>query len=1350
MDSSYSDAAVPNGGVGSSTVLFHRASRPEVPRAPGGELAVQPPPEVPRAIPGNLLLKLMPVVMLVAMAGMMLLLFTSGGVGANPATLIFPLMMAVSMLAMFVGQTGRSGRTAEADEERKDYLRYLGRLRRDVVDTAAQQRAALAWCHPDPAMIWTLAGTYRMWERRTTDPDYGHVRVGLGDQRLATRLIAPETGPVEELEPIAAVSLRRFVRTHSVVHRLPTAVALRGFATITIGGDRIAARALARSMLLQLCMFHGPDQLSVAVVCGPDTAPEWEWIKWLPHAQHATVRDAAGSGRMYFGSMRESADALAAELAGRGRFARDTSARPDLPQIVVVVDGGLFGGAEFVGAAGMESVTVLDLCGYAITDGTPSLSLVVEGGSVGARSEAGLEMFAVADAISTRQAEQVARRLAPFRLPARPAGGSGPVAEEQADWARLIGLGDLGAFDPNLAWSPRLGRDRLRVPFGRTTDGAVVELDLKEAAENGMGPHGLCIGATGSGKSEFLRTLVLGLLATHSPDQLNLVLVDFKGGATFLGLDGIPHVAAVITNLAEEVTLVDRMRDALAGEINRRQELLRSAGNFANVGDYEQARAAGAELAPLPALFIVIDEFSELLSQQPDFADLFVAIGRLGRSLHIHLLLASQRLDEGRLRGLDSHLSYRIGLKTFSANESRVVLGVPDAYHLPGSPGSGYLRADATEIRRFRSAYVSGPYRNQAGRSPRPPVPGGVRAGTVRLFTAAPVVADPPAPAAEPAVPPSTEMPPSTDTPPSTETPPSTATALSVLVERIRGYRGRRAHEIWLPPLTASPTLDQLVAERSSDAGPPLRVPIGVLDRPFEQRRDQLVLDLSGAAGHVAIVGGPQAGKSTAARTLIMSLCSLHTPEQVQLYCLDFGGGTLAGVSGLPHVGSVASRLDQARVRRTVAELTGLIRRRERTFAERGIESMAQFRGLRAADAAVDPFGDVFLVIDGFSGFRRDFEALEPVIGTLAAEGLSFGLHLVLTLSRWADARPALKDQLGTRLELRLGDPADSELGRRVATLVPEGRPGRGITGSGLHFLVGLPRTDGDRDPATLSVGVAAAVRDIAAGAGGRHAPPVRLLPDRLSRTELLAAVGERSVPTDSAVRAPRVPLGLNEAELTPVFLEFEEQQHFLVFGDVECGKTTLLRGICAGIVAANEPNRARILLVDYRRTMLGAVPEEYLAGYSSDATTLERHVGELAAHLHGRRPPTDVTPRQLRDREWLTDRPELYLVVDDYDLVVTGAGNPLAPLIEFLPQARDVGMHLIVARRSGGAGRALYEPLIARMRDLAAAGLVMSGSRDEGNLIGTVRAAAMPPGRGIFVGRRATGVIQSAWLPPL
>ena len=718
-------------------------------------------------------------------------------------------------------------------------------------------------------------------------------------------------------------------------------------------------------------------------------------------------------------------------LGARAGFARSTPAQAGVPHVVIVVDGGIrdrAGGADLLGEGGVDAVTVLDLCGFAprLVAGR-GLQLVVGVDDLGARSGVGVERFARPDAVSIAEATRFARRLSPYRTP-----DSGPDERGEvgvATWAALTGVGDAASFSPARAWRPRYGRDRLRVPFGVAADGTPVELDLKEAAEGGMGPHGLCIGATGSGKSELLRTIVLGLVATHSPDQLNLVLVDFKGGATFLGLDGLAHVAAVITNLEQETALVDRMRDALAGEMHRRQEVLRAAGNFANVGDYEKARAAGADLDPLPALFIVIDEFSELLSQQPEFAELFVAVGRLGRSLHIHLLLASQRLDEGKLRGLDSHLSYRIGLKTFSANESRTVLGVPDAYHLPATPGSGYLKSDAEQLERFQGAYVSGRYvgaRVGAGGATAAPA-----VARPRLFTAAPI--PPEAGATVPA-----------DVSPSPLASEGARSTLEVLVGRMRGH-GRPAHEIWLPPLDTPPTLDSLLPGSISV----LRAPIAVVDRPFDQRRDPLVVDLAGAAGNVAIVGGPQSGKSTALRTLIVSMAASHSPSQVQFYLLDFGGGTLAGLAGLPHVGSVANRLDGDRVRRTVAEMTGIVRTREQCFRELGIESMAQ---LRTRAEPVDRHGDVFLVIDGFGSIRQEFEALEQQITNLAAQGLSYGVHVVVTAGRWGELRPALKDQLGTRIELRLGDPADSELGRRLAVAVPEGIPGRGMTREGLHL----------------------------------------------------------------------------------------------------------------------------------------------------------------------------------------------------------------------------------------------------------------------------------------------------------
>ncbi len=1345
-----------------STVRFQRRARREVPRSPGGEVTLQPPPEIPRAIPGSLLGKLMPVVMVVGMVGMMAIMFTrGGGIASNPMSMMFPMMMVFSMVGMFAGQGGKGQKAAEANEDRKDYLRYLDQVRKDVDETASQQRQAVEWSHPEPGLVWMLAGTSRMWERRPGDKDFCHARIGLGGQRLATRLVSPETGPVEELEPIAAVSLRRFVRTHSTVPDLPTAIAVKGFATIQLNGDRAQARDMTRAMLLQLCMFQAPDQVLVAVVRGTDTAPEWEWTKWLPHTQHPDSQDGVGTGRMVYGSIRELTDSLDSLLHNRVRYSRNQPASQNLVHIIIIIDGGLLEAEEdSLRESGYEGVTILDLCGYAprlaVSRG---IQMVVENGEcVGRGATGNMERFALIDRISARQAEQVARRIAPFRVAPMQRGGDVVVEESNAEaitsWAQLMGLGDIGTFNPENGWKPRYGPDRLRVPFGLGADGLPVYLDIKEGAERGMGPHGLCIGATGSGKSEFLRTLVLSLLATHSPDQLNLVLVDFKGGATFLGLEGVPHVAAVITNLEGEADLVDRMKDALEGEMNRRQEVLRDKGNFANVSEYEKARAAGADLDPLPALFVVLDEFSELLSKHPDFAELFVMIGRLGRSLHVHLLLASQRLEEGRLKGLEAHLSYRIGLKTFSANDSRQVLGVPDAYNLPNNPGGGYLKSDSGEIQRFQASYVSGAY--VGGGAQREVTQAGIVGGeidiNVRNFQAAFVDFRPGDRILLPPEPTLIE-----------ESQPDEKSVkvsnLDMMVARMQGH-GRPAHEIWLPPLDEPPTLDELIprsiltGDYSAVAG--LRAAIGIVDRPYDQRRDNLFVDLSGARGNVAIVGGPQSGKSTALRSLIMGMAMTHTAEQVQFYCLDFGGGTLTGLEGLPHVGSVAGRLDVDKVRRTISETTTIVRQRELRFRQLGIESMADFRRLRgtdpssspaAAGAHEDPFGDVFVVVDGFGSIRQDFDALEQPIMNLANQGLSYGVHVIIALNAWREARPALKDQIGTRIELRLGDPMDSDLGRKVAALVPQGRPGRGMTPDAKHMLTALPRVDGDSNPENLGAGVADAVQRIAAATPGRPAPRVRMLPELLQRDELLHGMGGWPAGLEPSAANLSVPIGLNEAELAPVFLNFGELPHFVTFGDTECGKTNLLRNLVQNIVASNAPSEAKLVIGDYRRTMLGLVETDHLAGYAPSSEMLTGMMQQVADILRQRMPGPSITQQELRQRSWWSG-PELYVVVDDYDLVVTQTGNPLNVLVEYIPHAKDVGFHLIIARRSGGAARAMYEPVISRMKDVGTYALVMSGNREEGNLFGNVRPSEMPPGRGTFINRQGPSLVQLSWSP--
>ncbi len=1260
----------------------------------------------------------------------------------NPIMRIMGMIMIASTVAMAIAMLVRyrRGTQGQLADLRRDYLKYLTQTRRAVLRTARLQRDAQFYLHPSPEQLWALvAEGSRVWERRIGDDDFAQVRVGLGSQQLATPLIAPETAPVDELEPLTAGAMRQFLTAHGTLDGLPMAVSLRAFYHLTVSGDGDSARSTARAMVGSLAALHSPEDLVIAVAADAGAARAWEWTKWLPHVQASGPGDGAGSRRLITTDARELQDMLDARLEGRPRFQGAAHPLLDHPHLVVVLDGqSVPQTSALASPEGIQGVTIIEVVQGRNNGPRGDLSVIVEGDSLRLESGHGHVYDGTPDRLGPDAAEALARQLAPLRV-ASGADDDEPLLAN-LDFTDLLNLGDAASVDVARTWRPRSRSERLRVPIGVGEDGVPVMLDLKEAAQEGMGPHGLCVGATGSGKSELLRTLVLGLAVTHSSETLNFVLADFKGGATFAGMSQMPHVAAVITNLADDLTLVDRMGDSIRGELNRRQEMLRDAGNYANIHDYEKARAAGAPLQPIPSLVLVIDEFSELLTAMPDFIEMFVQIGRIGRSLGVHLLLASQRLEEGRLRGLETYLSYRIGLRTFSAAESRAAIGVPDAYTLPNVPGSGYLKYGTDEMVRFKAAYVSGVYRtNQHAAVPGGPLPVDRRPA---LFTAAHVPVHRVEPAARERV-------------PEARRPEDDALAdsvLDVIVRRLEG-RGVEAHQVWLPPLDNPPPLDAVLPGLAGVEGRGLTqpgyegagrlvVPLGVVDKPYEQRRDTLYRDFSGAAGHMQIIGGPQSGKSTLLRTIVSAFALTHTPHEVQFYGLDFGGGGLSSVAGLPHVGGVASRLDPERVRRTVAEVYGVMSRREEYFRSAGVDSIATYRRLRArGDISVkdQPWGDVFLVIDGWGNFRTEYEGLEAAVVDIAARGLGYGIHVILTASRSMEVRANLKDHLMNRLELRLGDTMDSELDRKIAANVPTGVPGRGLTPEKLHFMAAVPRIDGINSDSDLSEATAAMTQEVTRHWTAPGAPEVRLLPRELDVHEL---------PAGHAEPGRGVAFAIDENGLEPVFVDFDRDPFFLVFGESESGKSNLLRLLIKQISERYDGSAAKFFVIDNRRALLDVAPASHLAEYVPMSNNMEHHVDALADLMRRRSPSADVTAQQLRERSWWQG-PSLFVVVDDYDLVSTSSGNPLAKLTEMLPFARDVGVRFIIARSAAGASRAAYESFMQRMMELGAQGVLLSGDPQEGDVLGGVRMRPMPAGRGVYVSRqRGNPLVQTGLVP--
>ncbi|MEV3989880.1 type VII secretion protein EccCa [Streptomyces sp. NPDC049837] len=1325
-----------------STRLIHRPARTTRPAAASEARTIEAPPNLPEGKGGNIAMSLLPVAGVMSSVVMMTVVRNSQFAALGALILVITI---IGSLVLVFSQRGKAQRTRRT--QREAYLAYLEDLREELSAEERERRERADVLNPPPHALYDIVrDPARLWERRRLDADFLRVRVGTGEMPVRDLKIGDQGGssvltPPDRFMLNEASALMDRFRTGT---ELPLTVPLDRVGNISVVGPREDCLRVARALLVQAAAMHAPDDVAIALAVPGERLADWEWAKWMPHLLDTEQFDGPVAARRIAPSAPQLARQLGPELRRRASYAaevrRGLSGKDALSmssRLLVVTDGH---GEDAVDlprpddAVGLREmgVTVLHLVEQRVQEpGHVGVRITVDGDQVlieDLREQEPVSAHGTVDEVSVPFAEGLARMLAPLRLSAESlvdAPLSGPV-----DFADLLGIDDVARLDLATLWAPRGERAFLRVPIGISDSREPVLLDLKESSELGMGPHGLCVGATGSGKSELLRTLVLALVATHPPEDLALVLVDYKGGATFAPFADLPHVAGVITNLENQAGLVERVHASLAGEVKRRQQVLKDAGNVADIGDYAALRAEKRpDLDPLPHLFIVIDEFGELLTAKPDFIDLFLSIGRIGRSIGVHLLLSSQRIEGGKLKGLDTYLSYRLGLRTFSADESRTVLDTTDAFHLPPLPGFGYLKVDTSHYERFKASYVSGAYRGPVRRAEDEDT-GPLALEYEAYNTLGQAEESGPQEAA---------------TVRRRETGP---TELGVMVEQLENAPTDPVRRIWLPPLPAAVALDQVAGPLQ--AGPrgmqlagrrgPLQVPLGLLDDPTKQWQGQWYLDLTVAGGHAAVIGGPQSGKTTLLRTLVLSLALTHTPQEVGVYGLDLVGGGLQALSGLPHVGGIASRADRERAARTVEEVRNMLAAREDLFREHNIDSVEQLRTLHAAGRLPQlASAEIVLVIDGFGALRDDFDELDDAVVDILKRGGGYGIHVVAGMLRWNDVRIATQSYFGTRVELRLNDATETSIDRKLAETLSPDEPGRVLTDGQLFAQAALPRTDGLSDATELGTVLERTARQVRAAWSGEVAQPVRVLPHVLEPHLLPGPVTEPK----------RVPIGLDQTALAPVLLDlFEHDQHLLVMGDSECGKTNLLKTIAGGLIDRYGEDELVLAVMDPRRGLRGVVPEEFLGGYAYNAKLCGGLAAGIATELEKRLPDETARLEDLEPGSWGSG-PRIVVLVDDYDVLTTAGQAPLAPFLPYIPSAVDIGLHFVLTRRVAGASRGMYEPLVQGLRESGASAILMAGDRSEGQLFPGVYASQQPPGRGVLIRRgQSNRLIQTVYTP--
>lgn len=1342
------------------------------------------------------------VVVVGLLGGMVAMVFASGSHVFGGIGSIFPLFMMVGiMMMMFRGMGGGQQQMSrpKLDAMRAQFMLMLDMLRETAQESADSMDANYRWFHPAPNTLAAAVGSPRMWERKPDGKDlnFGVVRVGVGMTRPEVTWGEPQNMPTDiELEPVTGKALQEFGRYQSVVYNLPKMVSLLVEPWYALVGEREQVLGLMRAIICQLAFSHGPDHVQMIVVSSD--LDQWDWVKWLPHFGDSRRHDAAGNARMVYTSVREFAAEQAELFAGRGSFTprhASSSAQTPTPHTVIIADVDDPQWEYVISAEGVDGVTFFDLTGSSMWTDIPERKLQFDKTGVIEALPRDRDtwmviddkawFFALTDQVSIAEAEEFAQKLAQWRLAEAYEEIGQRVAHIGArDILSYYGIDDPGNIDFDSLWASRtdtMGRSRLRAPFGNRSDnGELLFLDMKSLDEGGDGPHGVMSGTTGSGKSTLVRTVIESLMLSHPPEELQFVLADLKGGSAVKPFAGVPHVSRIITDLEEDQALMERFLDALWGEIARRKAICDSAG-VDDAKEYNSVRARmrarGQDMAPLPMLVVVIDEFYEWFRIMPTAVDVLDSIGRQGRAYWIHLMMASQTI-ESRAEKLMENMGYRLVLKARTAGAAQAA-GVPNAVNLPAQAGLGYFRKSLEDIIRFQAEFLWRDY-FQPGVSidgeEAPALVHSIDYIRPQLFTNSftPLEVSVGGPDIEPVVAqPNGEVLESDDIEggeDEDEEGVRTPKVGTVIIDQLRKIKFE-PYRLWQPPLTQPVAIDDLVNRflgrpwhKEYGSACNLVFPIGIIDRPYKHDQPPWTVDTSGPGANVLILGAGGSGKTTALQTLICSAALTHTPQQVQFYCLAYSSTALTTVSRIPHVGEVAGPTDPYGVRRTVAELLALVRERKRSFLECGIASMEMFRrrkfGGEAGPVPDDGFGDVYLVIDNYRALAEENEVLIEQVNVIINQGPSFGVHVVVTADRESELRPPVRSGFGSRIELRLAAVEDAKLVRsRFAKDVPV-KPGRGMVAvnyvrldsdpqAGLHTLVARPALGSTPDNVFECDSVVAAVSRLTSA----QAPPVRRLPARFG-VEQVRELASRD--TRQGVGAGGIVWAISELDLAPVYLNFAENSHLMVTGRRECGRTTTLATIMSEIGRLYAPGAssapppapgrpsAQVWLVDPRRQLLTALGSDYVERFAYNLDGVVAMMGELAAALAGREPPPGLSAEELLSRSWWSG-PEIFLIVDDIQQLPPGFDSPLHKAVPFVNRAADVGLHVIVTRTFGGWSSAGSDPMLRALHQANAPLLVMDADPDEGFIRGKMKGGPLPRGRGLLMAEDTGVFVQVA-----
>jgi S-DNA-T family DNA segregation ATPase FtsK/SpoIIIE len=1204
------------------------------------------------AQPGQQSRRSLPIIAAIAPLGMAAVMIA---IFHNVAYLAFGLMSPIVMMgnAWWDRRNGkRSYRQALIDHDATTAAVEADALA--AVATFQREQRASA---PDPAAVLDIAvrRRSRLWERRRTDPDYLTIRIGTAD--LPSGVV---------IEDPAALEHRRAV--DRLAEDVPVTLRLAEQGVVGIAGRAENTRPLGSWILAQLATLQSPRNTQLVLLTDAQAGDDWEWMRWLPQFRPAIGQDAT----VLVGNDAETLGGRVAELGQlidtRQRALRETDARIVLgPEVVVVLDGArrlralpglariLKEGPQvgvFAICVETEARLLPEECTAVVLVGPEHLSLA-------AQRTARIDGIRP-DELPAGWLETVARAIAPMvDVDDDSDAGGLPTSSRLLD-VMLLEPPTAGAIRGK--WSGR-GRTT-EVVIGESLDGPF-SFDLRRD-----GPHGLVAGTTGSGKSELLQSIVASLAATNAPEGMNFVLIDYKGGAAFRDFAPLPHTVGMVTDL--DTHLVERALESLGAELRRREHLLADAA-AKDIEDYVERLGRGEPLPPMPRLLIVIDEFASLVRELPDFVTGLVNIAQRGRSLGIHLILATQRPTGVVSNDIRANTNLRIALRVTDASESTDVIDASDAAQIQKStPGRGYIRLGAGALLPFQSGRVGG---RRPGRQAqrRPLWATGIRWETL----GAPPVAPPAA----------------SDASASEET--DLQALVAAIVDAAAERGGATPYRPWLDALPASllfSEVEDAAWQLDDSRATPARVnplPYGLQDFPGEQAQRVAAFDVE-RNSHLYVVGAPRSGRSQVLRTIAAAVARNTSAADVHLYALDCGNGALLPLATLPHTGAVVQRVQTERAQRLIGKLSQELQRRQQVLATGGYAGIGEQR----QDVAVgERLPHILFLLDRWEGFvgslgELDHGTLTDQVMTMLREGASVGIHLVVTGDRQL-LSSRMASLVEDKLVLRLSDRSDFGLAalnpRKLPEQIGDGRAFVAETGTETQIALLAATATGQAQAAAINaLGTFATARDAHVERAHR---PFRV--DQLTGPVDFDAAWEMRADDDAALFAL---VGVGGDDLRAVGPDLiGGVGSFLVGGPAKSGRSALLTAMSRSVLR----DGGEVVIVAPRPS-----PLRDLAG--------ER--GVLAV-LH----EADVTAESLAP--WFDDGPrKRVLVIDDAELVKDAPAKSW--LQAFVKRAADSGQAIVAGGTTADLGVGFTGWQVDMKRNRAGA-LLSPQAITEGDLLG-------------------------------